>query len=174
MEQYAGTHQLSPELFGVLSALNLFLRQKLVSPWYLHAMMGIYVLLPMVKAYTTSISREDLRIFLIILFVLTVCIPSLNSALFIAVDTLIWIPSYLFYFLLGYYAFTYIDSTPPRLLSVCISLVVLGSFAQISYVTSGDYGDWVRSPSSVFVAGLSLMVFFSSRITARKPYSPKA
>ena len=82
-------------------------------------MMGIYVLLPMVKAYTTSVSREDLRIFLIILFVLTVCIPSLNSALFIAVDTLIWIPSYLFYFLLGYYAFTYIDSTPPPI-TICL------------------------------------------------------
>lgn len=135
-------------------------------------MMGIYVLLPMVKAYTTSVSREDLRTFLIILFVLTVCIPSLNGALPIAVDTLIWTPSYLFRFLLGHHALTYIDS-PPRLISVCISLVVLGSFAQISYIASGNYGDWVRSPSSVFVAGISLMVFLLFKGHCEKPYGPK-
>lgn len=157
MEQYAETRQLSTELFGI-SALNLLSGRSWSHLWYLYAMMGIYVLLPMVKAYTTSVSRGDLRTFLIILFVLTACIPSLNSALSIAVDTLIWIPSYLFYFLLGYYVFSYIESTP-QLISVCIFLVVLGSFAQISYITSGDYGDWVRSPSSVFVAKLSLMVF---------------
>ncbi len=81
-------------------------------------MMGIYVLLPMVKAYTTSVSRGDLRTFLIILFVLTVCIPSLNGALPIAVDTLIWTPSYLFRFLLGHHALTYIDSPPP--INICL------------------------------------------------------
>ncbi|MDY5272483.1 MAG: acyltransferase [Tractidigestivibacter sp.] len=112
MEQYAGTRQLSPELFGI-SALNLLSGRSWSHLWYLYAMMGIYVLLPMVKAYASSVGPEDLRIFLIILFVLTVCIPSLNSALSTAIDTLIWLPSYLFYFLLGYYAFNYIDSTPP-------------------------------------------------------------
>lgn len=171
MEQYAGTHQLSPELFGI-SVLNLLSGRSWSHLWYLYAMMGIYVLLPMVKAYTTSAGREDLRTFLIILFVLTVCIPSLNSALSTAIDTLIWIPSYLFYFLLGYYAFTYIDSTP-RLISACIFLVVLGSFAQISYIASGNYGDWVRSPSSIVVAGLSLMVFLLFKNHYEKPYSPK-
>lgn len=171
MEQYAGTHQLSPELFGI-SALNLLSGRSWSHLWYHYAMMGIYVLLPMVKAYTTSVGREDLRTFLIILFVLTVCIPSLNSALSIAVDTLVWIPSYLFYFLLGYYAFTYIDSTP-RLVSTCMFLIAAGSLTQISYVVSGDYGDWVRSPSSVFVAGLSLMVFLLFKDHCEKPYNPK-
>lgn len=50
---------------------------------------------------------------------------------------------------------------------------MLGSFAQISYIASGNYGDWVRSPSSVFVAGLSLMVFLLFKNHYEKPYSPK-
>lgn len=172
MEQYAGTRQLSPELFGI-SALNLLSGRSWSHLWYLYAMMGIYVLLPMVKAYASSVGPEDLRIFLIILFVLTVCIPSLNSALSTAIDTLIWLPSYLFYFLLGYYAFNYIDSTPPRLISICISLIVIGCLTQILYIISGNYGDWVRSPSSVFVAGLSLMVFLLFKDHCEKRYRPR-
>lgn len=112
MEQFAGTRQLTPELFGI-SALNLLSGKSWSHLWYLYAMMGIYLLLPMVKAYAKNASREDMRIFLIILFVLTICIPSLNNALSITIDTLIWIPSYLFYFLLGHYAFTFIDTPPP-------------------------------------------------------------
>jgi peptidoglycan/LPS O-acetylase OafA/YrhL len=50
---------------------------------------------------------------------------------------------------------------------------VIGSLTQILYIVSGNYGDWTRSPSSVFVAGLSLMVFLLFRDPCEKRYSPR-
>lgn len=169
MEQFARTHQFAPELFGI-SALNLLSGKSWSHLWYVYAMIGIYLLLPMMKAYVAIDSRENLRIFLIVLFALTVCVPSLNSALATSFVTLIWIPSYLFYFLLGYYAFNYMKLTP-RLAISCIVFVVAGCFVQTSYVLSGNYGEWVRSPASVFVVGLSLMVFLLFKNYFERPFT---
>jgi surface polysaccharide O-acyltransferase-like enzyme len=170
LEQYSGTRQLAPPLFGI-SALNLLSGKSWSHLWYLYAMMGIYLLLPMMKAYVATARRKDLQIFLIVLFAFTSCIPSFNNAMSTNVVTLIWIPCYVFYFFLGYYAFNFLELTR-RLTLPCAVLVTLGCLVQTTYVLAGNYGEWVRSPASVFVFGLSLMVFLLFKKYFERPFEP--
>lgn len=165
-----GNPSARPPLFGI-SALNLLSGKSWSHLWYLYAMMGIYLLLPMMKAYVATARRKDLQIFLIVLFAFTSCIPSFNNAMSTNVVTLIWIPCYVFYFFLGYYAFNFLELTR-RLTLPCAVLVTLGCLVQTTYVLAGNYGEWVRSPASVFVFGLSLMVFLLFKKYFERPFEP--
>lgn len=171
MEQYAGTRQVSLGLFGV-SLVNLLSAQSWDHMWYLYALMGIYLLLPMMKAYVSQASREDLRIFLVVLGALTVGVPSLNHALGLDLATLVWLPACVFYFLLGHYAFIYMRLSR-RLVIACVAGTALGCLAQAAYVAWGDYALWVRSVDSVFVIGLALLAFLLFKTYLERPFSPR-
>lgn len=168
MEQYAESRRVDLALLGN-SVLNLLSGRSWSHLWYIYAMVGIYILLPMFKAFIDNADRHSLETFLTLFFALTVAVPSVNDALGTDLVTLVWLPSYVFYFLLGYYLWVYGSSS--RRVSACLALVVMvGCLAQAAYVLSGDYGDWLRSADSVFVTALSVLVFLAMRRLFDRPY----
>ena len=46
--------------------------------WYLYAMIGIYLVLPLLKRFTDTCSKELLDYILAVLFVMDFCIPFYN------------------------------------------------------------------------------------------------
>jgi surface polysaccharide O-acyltransferase-like enzyme len=92
--------------------------------WYLYALIGIYLILPVIKSFTDHCGRRTQGYFLIILFLFNFVIPFLNRILHITIGFEIPVSSYtVFYLVLGHY----LDEEMPGLLkkrwfSVCLIL----------------------------------------------------
>lgn len=169
LEEYVSLRVVGPELFWS-SLFNLLSGKSWAHLWYIYALMGIYLLLPVLKAFVASATNSDWRTLLCIMFVATILIPSINSAFGLELCTSIWLPSYVFYFLLGDYAYRNLCLNAGLSVS-CLGLSVAGGVVRTLYALSGDYGSWVRSPSSVFVAPLALLVFLSFKRWLDRPFS---
>ncbi len=170
MEEYVAIRCVGLRLFRE-SLLNLLSGKSWSHLWYLYALMGIYLLLPVFRSYVASATREDQRTFLIVLFVFTVLVSSVNEIFGTELKTFVWLPCYVFYFLLGHYAFRWV-SLDARLAVICVVLTIAGCVVQVSYVLGGSYGAWVRGPASPFVTALSLLVFLSFKRWLDRPYKP--
>jgi surface polysaccharide O-acyltransferase-like enzyme len=81
--------------------------------WYLYALIGIYLFLPVLKAFTDTCTRKTLKYILIVLFVINLCFPMINDILGISIAFEIPVKSTsVFYFLLG----RYLDENIPAFL----------------------------------------------------------
>ncbi len=71
--------------------------------WYLYALIGVYLVLPVLKAFVDKCSCAEIKIFLTILFIFNFIIPIVNSIFKISIAFEIPIISFpIFYLLLGY------------------------------------------------------------------------
>lgn len=170
MEQYVALRIVGPRLFWA-SLINLLSGKSWAHLWYIYALMGIYLLLPVLKPFAGSATKGDQRTFLVVLFALTIFVPTINDAFGLELCTFVWLPSYVFYFLLGHYAYRWMNMGA-RTACVCLAFAVAGCAVRVFYVHSGDYGVWVRGPSSLFVCALSLLVFLLFKCWFERPYSP--
>ncbi len=71
--------------------------------WYLYALIGVYLVLPLLKAFVDKCSYAEIKTFLIVLFIFNFIIPIVNSIFKISIAFEIPIVSFtIFYLLLGY------------------------------------------------------------------------
>ena len=76
--------------------------------WYLYLVFGLYLFTPIFVIITKNIKEKDYRIFLIILFVITILIPSINKLLGVNIAfNKLGISGYIFYYFYGYYIYKY-------------------------------------------------------------------
>jgi surface polysaccharide O-acyltransferase-like enzyme len=76
--------------------------------WYLYMIIGLYLFVPLLKIFVMHTSKKILEYVLIVLFIFTSLIPTLQNSLSIHFGIYIPIHSvFLFYFLLGYYIHQY-------------------------------------------------------------------
>ena len=129
--------------------------------WYLYAIIGLYIITPLIKEITKS-SRLT-KYFLILAFIFEILIGT-ASAVFKTIDfNMIFAKSYLFfvkgftiYYVLGYFA--YHNSINKRNV-----LYLLGILSTIGTIAGTKlYSAYIGENSAVFYSFLSLNVFFQS------------
>ncbi len=71
--------------------------------WYIYMLIGIYILTPIIRAYIRVASDKELKGLLIVLFVMTIIVPSIGSytGIYVSNMNLFYAP-YVFYYLFGY------------------------------------------------------------------------
>ena len=76
--------------------------------WYLYLIFGLYLLTPVFTLITKNIKEKDYQTFLIILFCISILLPSLNKIFNIKIAfNMLNISGYIFYYFYGYYLYKY-------------------------------------------------------------------
>lgn len=147
----------------LLALLNVAQEQSWSHMWYLYDLLGIYLLLPLLRAYCTSAERRDLSRTIGILFVFSLVVPTLNSVLEITIHNPLWLTSSVFYVLLGRYLSAYCTLNRQSALAGAAAALALGVLTVASMEVDGGIAPWICSPSSPLVAVWSCCVFLSAK-----------
>lgn len=126
--------------------------------WYLYALIGLYLFLPLLKLFCANANKQTYLYLLILLFILDSILPFTEKYLglklgIIAPTTGI----YLFYYLCGYYIHTYIEKNTINkkmafsISSVCFILLLLNGALKLNLDFNYD---------SPFVVLMTLAVFY--------------
>ena len=74
--------------------------------WYLYLILGLYLLTPVFTLITNNIKEKEYKTFLVILFIISILIPSLNKMFDIKIAfNMISVSGYIFYYFYGYYIY---------------------------------------------------------------------
>ena len=94
--------------------------------WYLYLVFGLYLFTPIFVLITKNIKEKDYRIFLIILFIVSIIIPTLNELFDIKIAfNKLGISGYIFYYFYGYYLYKYNVSKNFKLLNYGVSILCI-------------------------------------------------
>ena len=142
------------------SVLNVLTGNSWSHLWYLYSLIGIYLVLPMLKAFVDKASRRDLETLLAILLIFNFAIPFANSFFEIDIAFGISITSFeVFYMLLGKYLY---DEVPGILKykKVC-GLFLVPSLLLLIIVNyfSVPHGGRYLGYDSVLIVVISAMIF---------------
>lgn len=94
--------------------------------WYLYLVFGLYLLTPVFVLITKNIKEKDYRTFLIILFAISIIIPTLNELFDIKIAfNKLGISGYIFYYFYGYYLYKYDTSKKFKLFNYIVSILCI-------------------------------------------------
>ena len=134
--------------------------------WYVYALIGIYLLIPALRAFVRAASRETYRFTLIVLYVLCFVVPTLNELTILDFTTL-HVPSAIYpvcYVLLGYYAHRYLRLDGR---SAVVGAVV-GVASGVAATAIGVWGELAETsvdiaffPQSALILPYALLVFLA-------------
>lgn len=144
--------------------------------WYVYALIGLYLLTPLLAIYTKAATRAQQRATLLMLAVFTLCIPTLNFATGAGVVTFVWVTSSLFYYLLGTYAHRFLR-LDARVRAAGLGSFVLAAVAiAVIVCTQWRYPKWLIRPECPLVALWSLYLFLvaKERLDGRPAPAPLA
>ena len=120
-------------VLGSIAAI--FTGKSFAHLWYLYALIGIYLLLPVIKRFVDKADEIELVILIGTLFVLTIIVPSFERMTGINIAFTIPMGYTIFYLLLGYYFSIYIHIKRVWLLIIgIVGLKIILVFAAISGV----------------------------------------
>ena len=92
--------------------------------WYLYLILGLYLITPALIYITKNIEQNEYRNFLIILFILTIFLTTVNRYFNIYIMfNHISISGYIFYYLYGYYLYKYEINNKYKLLNYLLLIV---------------------------------------------------
>ncbi len=132
--------------------------------WYLYAMVGLYLLTPMARAYVADASRGQLRGLLAALFVLTMVVPTINAVFSLGLTQFyVTLPAAFTYFLLGHYAHTYLRAESRIVVAGVLCAVLSASLCVWQSTASVGSVSATYLPESPLVCATSLAVFLSLR-----------
>jgi surface polysaccharide O-acyltransferase-like enzyme len=76
--------------------------------WYLYLVLGLYLITPICQVITNNIKDREFKIFLVILFLVSIIVPSLSKILDIKLSfNMLNISGYIFYYFYGYYLYKF-------------------------------------------------------------------
>ena len=94
--------------------------------WYLYLVLGLYLITPVLTKITNHIEESEYQIFLVILFVLGILIPTLNDYFDIKIAfNMINISGYLFYYFYGYYLYHYKIDNKYKIFSYVLAILCI-------------------------------------------------
>ena len=141
------------------SILNLMQGKSWAVMWYVYMLIGLYAITPIIKAYTDKATQKEYRITLIVLFVISSLIPTINTLTGLHF-TQFYLQGllYIFYYMLGQYLFRYSIPTKHILILMPIGLIgsaILNTFDGIAYE--------LDRLSSVFMVLLVISVYLLAK-----------
>lgn len=152
------------------AVLNLAQGRSWNHMWYVYALLGLYLLLPLFRSYVASASRFDLRIMLVVLGMFTLVVPTINAVTGLAVSNLVWLTSSAFYLLLGWYAFTYLRLNRRYIAIGCLCMAIMVVLKCVYAIGFESWSNWVEYPYDPLIAGWSLLVFLLAKRWLDRPY----
>lgn len=126
--------------------------------WYIYMLIGLYILTPILKAYTDKANKKDFSTLINVLTVLTIIIPSINWLTKMSITTFyIKSASCVYYYLLGQYVMRY---TPRKkysaygLIVATVALLLLGFFTD-HHLTGNKYNSLPLAMLAVSIVSLA-------------------
>lgn len=139
-----------PHIVAV-SFRNLLEGRSWTHMWYVYMMLGLYLMLPLFRAFAKTADDKTYRFVLAVLFCMTIVRPAVNGIFGIAVEILIPLnTAYPFYFLMGYYLRKHKIKK-----SYLMAGLVLGTIGMIT----GQIFGADNSPGNLLVAVYSVAIF---------------
>ena len=131
--------------------------------WYVYALIGLYLLTPLLALYVRSATREQECAVLVMLAVTTLVVPTVNYVLHTNIATFVWVTYPLFYYLLGSYAHRYLR-LDTRVTVLGLGALVACALAIVLFTCVGEqYPRWLIRPQSPLLALWALYVFVAAR-----------
>jgi len=131
--------------------------------WYVYALIGLYLLTPILSAYVRATTPEVQRTTLLVLSVPTLLVRSINAATGLGLASVAWVTSSVFYYLLGAYAHQYV-SLDRRIVALGLGSLAAGLVSIVFLVTlTGIYPNWFIKPECPLVTLWSLLVFVAAK-----------
>jgi len=109
--------------------------------WYLYLILGLYLITPAFILITNNIKEKEYKIFLVILFSLTILLSLLNSAFKVNIAfNMINISGYIFYYLYGHFLYSYTISNKFKILNYILAFLgIIYTIYRASTYNSLDY-----------------------------------
>ena len=132
--------------------------------WYLYMLLGLYLITPVCILITNNIKESEYKIFLIILFIISILIPTLDKIFGIKIAfNMLNISGYIFYYFYGYFIFNYKTSNKFKLLNYLIALICVG-YTIYKAISINDLSDSYSYTTLVpFILASSMILFFKDR-----------
>lgn len=132
--------------------------------WYLYAMVGLYALTPILRAFTAQATREEYRWVLGFLISFALCVETANVLFGWSLSQVyLSIPSTYVYYLLGYYVHTYLRLNWKWVLAGMGCVVVMAAFIPWSASRPNVQAGAIYAPESPFITVYSVAVFLGLR-----------
>ncbi len=139
--------------------------------WYVYALIGLYLLTPLLSGYVRGSTPAQQRMMLLVLAVPTLVIPTANFATGAGIVTFVWVTSSLFYYLLGAYAHQHMRLSGRVATAGLGSLLVCAFGIVVIVLTQGRYPKWLIRPECPLVALWALLLFLAAKhhLDGREP-----
>lgn len=135
--------------------------------WYLYVLTGIYLVLPVLKPIFQSLPNNIIDTFLLILFIFSSVLPTINAMTGFSLGIQIPTSIYLFYFLIGRRLATLDKTAVTRIGSSIVCIICLMLFPILFAWLENAKGLYQFAPlsgyASPFVVALSLAVFLFAK-----------
>lgn len=133
--------------------------------WYLFALIGLYLFLPLLKAFTAHAGKQIYLYLLVLLFVIGSLIPTLESALQLEFGFMMPITGVcLFYYMCGYYIHTYVSKKDSYKTTAIIILIISVLILAYSCIIKADYYWSYESP---VIVCMSLCIYYLASCSNR-------
>lgn len=131
--------------------------------WYVYALIGLYLLTPLLAGYVRGTTATQQRTVLLVLAVPTLVIPTFNFATGAGVVTFVWVTSSLFYYLLGAYVHQHLR-LDGRIAAAGLGSLLICAVSIVAVVLlQGRYPKWLIRPECPLVALWALLLFLAAR-----------
>ena len=103
--------------------------------WYLYLVLGLYLITPVLVLITKNIKEKEYKIFLVILFIISIIIPTINKLFDIKLAfNMLDISGYIFYYFYGYYLYKYNINKKYKIINyiVCILAIIYTIYRAIT------------------------------------------
>lgn len=126
--------------------------------WYLFALIGLYLFLPLLKTFTANANKQVYLYLLILLFVIGSLLPTLENALGLTFGFMMPVTGIcLFYYMCGYYIHTYVEKKDTYKKAAIVILIVLYLLLIYNCMCKASYNWSYESP---IIVGMSICIYY--------------
>ena len=144
--------------FIPLGFLNTLCGNSWAHMWYLFALIGLYLFLPLLKAFTAHANKQTYFYLLVLLFAIGSLIPTLESAFNLKFGFMMPVTGVcLFYYMCGYYIHTYVEQNS---LNRKVALAILVAFILFLLYSCFIRGSYNWSYESPVIIGMSVCIYY--------------
>ncbi|MEY8437618.1 acyltransferase family protein [Atopobiaceae bacterium 24-176] len=143
--------------------------------WYLYALLGLYLLTPVLRAWVKEADVRWQALMLGVLFALAFVAPTLNSMFGMQLRNLVWLNYCVFYYLLGWFLRMFVDLNRWWLLAGLAGVVLCGLGQWFRLAEAGSpalanaYVGPYNNPDSCFLALYVAMLFLLAKRYLSRP-----
>ena len=105
------------------SVIAIFIGQSFAHLWYLYALIGIYLLIPILKAFVENSDKHELTYTLGVMFLFNFIVPTMERITNASIAFLIPIGYSIFYVLAGYYLMYYVKVKGEAWINIVIGVI---------------------------------------------------